>query len=133
LLVRPEICVLKPVFDASPLVFDTSLNRSGAAVVVKVGGEVDLATVAELERGLDSVLREPSDRAIVIDLEVLEFLAVCGVSALLAAKRSAEQAGRNVQVINARGAPARALRLLGFESWCKQASGNEAKAIDEPQ
>src|SRR4051812_38549440 len=59
---------------------------------------------------------------IVVDLGGLEFLAVRGVSVLLAAKLAAEEAGRDLQVMNAHGLPARVLRLWGFESWCQQAN-----------
>jgi anti-anti-sigma factor len=103
-------------------VSDASSNGFGETVTVKIGGEVDLYSVGELNRRLECVLAESSGRAIIIDLEVLEFLGACGVSALLAAKRCAEEAGRDVRMINAQGAPARILRLLGFESWCKQAA-----------
>jgi hypothetical protein len=42
---------------------------------------------------------------------------------LLAAKRAAEEAGRDLQVRNAQGLPARVLRLLGLESWCRAEAG----------
>lgn len=127
----PQMRLLRPVHEASSVVFDASSNGSGATVTVKIGGEVDLESVADLKDALRRVLAEPSDRTIVVDLEALEFLGACGVTALLDAKRCAEAAGRNMQVMNAQGSPARALRLCGFESWCKQASGGGVRAGDE--
>jgi anti-sigma B factor antagonist len=127
-----QIRVLMPRSDASSVVLDASSDGSDATVTVKIGGEVDLYSVAELKRRLESVLTEASGRTIVIDLEALEFLGACGVTALLTAQRCAEDAGREVQVINAQGSPARGLRLLGLESWCKQAAGGDVKASDEP-
>ena len=96
--------------------------RSEPAERVEIVGEVDLQSVGELERRLRRVIAESRSRTIVVDLGGLEFLAARGVSVLLAAKVAAEEAGRDLQVMNAHGLPARVLRLWGFESWCQQAN-----------
>jgi anti-sigma B factor antagonist len=95
--------------------------RSGPTERVAVTGEVDLLSAGELERRLRRVIAESRCRTIVVDLGGLEFLAARGVSVLLAAKLAAEEAGRDLQVTNAHGLPAKVLRLLGFESWCRRA------------
>jgi anti-sigma B factor antagonist len=97
--------------------------RSGATERVAITGEVDLLSVGELERWLRRVIAESRCRTIVLDLGGVEFLAARGVSVLLAAKRAAEEAGRDLQVRNAQGLPARVLRLLGLESWCRAEAG----------
>jgi anti-sigma B factor antagonist len=95
--------------------------RSGATERVAIIGEVDLLSVGELERRLRCVTAESRCRTIVVDLGGVEFLATRGVSVLLAA----EEAGRDLQVTNAQGRPARVLRLLGFESWCQRVDAGE--------
>jgi anti-anti-sigma factor len=69
------------------------------------------------------VIAESRCRTIVLDLGGVEFLAARGVSVLLAAKRAAEETGRDLQVRNAQGLPARVLTLLGLESWCRADGG----------
>jgi anti-sigma B factor antagonist len=99
--------------------------RSGSTERVAITGEVDLLSVGELERWLRRVIAESRCRTIVLDLGGVEFLAARGVSVLLAAKRAAEEAGRDLQVRNAQGLPARVLRLLGLESWCRAEAGED--------
>jgi anti-sigma B factor antagonist len=99
--------------------------RSGATERVAITGEVDLLSVGELERWLRRVIAESRCRTIVLDLGGVEFLAARGVSVLLAAKRAAEEAGRDLQVRNAQGLPARVLTLLGLESWCRADGGED--------
>jgi anti-anti-sigma factor len=93
----------------------------GATERVAIIGEVDLLSAGELERRLRRVVAESRCRTIVVDLGGLEFLDARGVSVLLASKRAAEEAGRDLHVTNAQGLPAKVLRLLGFESWCQRA------------
>ena len=99
--------------------------RSGPTERVAVTGEVDLLSAGELERRLRRVIAESRCRTIVVDLGGLEFLAARGVSVKLAAKLAAEVAGRDLQVVNAHGSPAKVLRLLGFVSWCRRADAGE--------
>ena len=99
--------------------------RSAATERVAITGEVDLLSAEELERRLRRVVADSRCRTIVVDLGGLEFVDARGVSVLLAAKRAAEEAGRDLQVTNAHGLPARVLRLLGLESWCQRADAGE--------
>jgi anti-sigma B factor antagonist len=110
---------------ALTLAFFAPSVRSDATERVAITGEVDLLSVGELERWLRRVIAESRCRTIVLDLGGVEFLAARGVSVLLAAKRAAEEAGRNLQVRNAQGLPAKVLRLLGLESWCRADGGED--------
>jgi anti-anti-sigma factor len=110
---------------ALTLAFLAPSVRSGATERFALNGEVDLLSVGELERWLRRVIAESRYRTIVLDLDGLEFLDARGVSVLLAAKLAAEEAGRDLQVTNAQGFPAKVLRLLGFESWCQRADAGE--------
>ena len=110
---------------ASTLAFLPPSVRSGRTERVAITGEVDLLSAGELERWLRRVIAESRCRTIVLDLGGLEFIDARGVSVLLAAKLAAEEAGRDLQVTNAHGSPARVLRLLGFESWCQRVDAGE--------
>jgi len=108
---------------ALTLAFLAPSVRSGATERVAISGEVDLLSAGGLERWLRRVIADSRCRTIVLDLGGVEFLAARGVAVLLAAKRAAEEAGRDLQVRNAQGLPARVLRLLGLESWCRAEAG----------
>jgi anti-anti-sigma factor len=108
---------------ALTLAFLAPSVRSDATERVAITGEVDLLSAGELDWWLRRVIAESRCRTIVLDLGGVEFLAARGVSVLLAAKRAAEEAGRDLQVRNAQGLPARVLRLLGLESWCRADGG----------
>src|SRR5215204_922615 len=108
---------------ALTLAFLAPSVRSDATERVAITGDVDLLSAGELERGLRRVIAESRCRTIVLDLGGVEFLAARGVSVLLAAKRAAEETGRDLHVTNAQGLPARVLRLLGLESWCRAEAG----------
>jgi anti-sigma B factor antagonist len=110
---------------AMALVFVAPSVRCGATERVAITGEVDLLSAGELERRLRCVIADSRCRTIVVDLGGLEFLDARGVSVLLASKRAAEEAGRDLHVTNAQGLPAKVLRLLGFESWCQRADAGE--------
>src|SRR3954453_20767694 len=108
---------------ALTLAFLAPSVRSGATERVAISGEVDLLSAGELDWWLRRVIAESRCRTIVLDLGGVEFLAARGVSVLLAAKGAAEETGRDLQVTNAQGLPARVLRLLGLESWCRAEAG----------
>jgi anti-sigma B factor antagonist len=108
---------------ALTLAFLAPSVRSDATERVAITGEVDLLSAGELDWWLRRVIAESRCRTIVLDLGGVEFLAARGVSVLLAAKRAAEEAGRDLQVRNAQGLPAKVLRLLGLESWCRADGG----------
>jgi len=110
---------------ALTLAFLAPSVRSDVTERVAITGEVDLLSAGELERWLRHVIAESRCRTIVLDIGGVEFLAARGVSVLLAAKRAAEEAGRDLQVRNAQGLPARVLRLLGLESWCRADGGED--------
>ncbi len=69
---------------AAPL--RVSHGEQGGAVVLVVEGEVDLATVAEFERHLLSVL-EPN-RSVIVDLRKIEYLGSSGLYVLVRCDRA---------------------------------------------
>src|SRR5215212_2966008 len=89
--------------------------RSGATERVAITGDVDLLSAGELERWLRHVIAESRCRTIVLDLGGVEFLAARGVSVLLAAKRAAEEAGRDLQVTNAQGFTGQGVHAVGAQ------------------
>jgi anti-sigma B factor antagonist len=76
-----------------------------ARSLVRVAGEVDLATAPDLAAALDGALAER--RPIVIDLSDVEFIDTSGVRVLLDARRHVTEQGIELTVVAPPGSPAR--------------------------
>ncbi|MCM4084349.1 STAS domain-containing protein [Paractinoplanes hotanensis] len=97
-----------------PLLRIESSRLSEGAVRVAVAGEIDLATVDELEDALLGIpLAEPLP-AIEVDLGEVTFLDCCGVSALVAGRNAAVRAGGGLRITRPQPAVRRVLELTGL-------------------
>ncbi|MBX5331063.1 STAS domain-containing protein [Rhodococcus fascians] len=67
---------------------DITSERLDEAVVLKVNGEVDLATASDLAHQIERAV-QTSPTAVVVDLSGVSFLASVGMSILIAARRKA--------------------------------------------
>lgn len=72
-------------------------ERRGAGVVVRLDGEVDLATVPILRRRLSDAVRRTAH--VVVDLAGVEFMSCGGVGALLDAREDAESRAGALRVV----------------------------------
>lgn len=92
--------------------------RPGLTLVV-VTGEVDLASVAAVERTLLDAVTAAAGQRVVVDLNGVRFLGMCGLGILLAAEELSRSGNGALQVVLDPAAPAaRTLRHLpaGFLS-----------------
>lgn len=87
-----------------------AVERAGEAVLLRVTGELDLATAPQLQRKVDSTLREDPPAVLVIDLSAVTFLASAGMAVLVAAHRGSG-AGTRVRVVAASRVTLRPLQL----------------------
>jgi anti-anti-sigma factor len=78
---------------AGPPGLSLALVPEGPAVVVKVGGAVDLATVGPLVDLVDRLLSGQPPPVLVLDLSAVSFFCAAGVNALLAIRGRAGPAG----------------------------------------
>ncbi|GAB2997816.1 STAS domain-containing protein [Amycolatopsis acidiphila] len=83
---------------------------AGDAVVLRVTGELDLATAPKLQRKVDGALREGPPAVLVIDLSGVTFLASAGMAVLVAAHRGSGERTR-VRVVAASRVTLRPLEL----------------------
>ncbi len=65
-------------------------TRSGDEAVVRIAGDIDTVTSAQLESELTSLLNGGA-RMMIVDVEAVSFLGSCGLSVLIGAHRSADQ------------------------------------------
>ena len=97
--------VARPQFAVAAQVVDD-------LAIVIVSGDVDLATVPEVERCLESHAGSPR---LLVDLAAVHFLDSCGMTALVRAMRRAAQSGQQLELRPpGDGAVLRALEITGL-------------------
>jgi anti-sigma B factor antagonist len=93
--------------------FEVSVERSGTTAVVRLAGELDLATTPELADVLHGL--EPACERIILDLTGLEFIDSTGLRlAVVEHDRSAVD-GFEFVIAGAAGSVLRVLRLTGLD------------------
>lgn len=94
---------------------EISTRREEGWDVVKVAGEVDLATAPRLREALSGLIGEAGSR-VVADLRRVSFIDSSGVETLLEAHKELGRAGGRLAVVCARGGPvAKVLGITGLD------------------
>ena len=88
--------------------FSYDVSRAEGAVVVRLKGELDLATAPELQRELLGILEQPCS-SLTLDLGELTFLDSSGLGALYRARQAAEAASVTLTL---ESVPRHVLRVL---------------------
>ena len=70
--------------------------RLGSAIVISVGGCVDMRTAADLAAAIDAASRKAPAGGVIVDLTGVRFLAAAGINTLLAAQWGPATAGFGV-------------------------------------
>lgn len=81
-----------------------------------VKGEIDLATVDELEAAIDHVFANPGDHHLVVDLTDSSFMDSTGLKALVMANRKFDESGRSFAIAVSRGPVSRLIDLSGVQT-----------------
>jgi anti-sigma B factor antagonist len=94
-----------------------SLARSAAGrrVVLRVEGEVDMATAPELERAAQAAAADAGVDEVWLDLSGTEFIDCAGLHALEHLEARFSQLGLRLTVVCGRGEVRRTIELLGLE------------------
>jgi anti-sigma B factor antagonist len=103
-----------------PAPFAVEARPDRARVIVVVRGEVDVATVGEVQRVLDE-LRSEGWRDVVVDLRDVEFLDSTGLTLLLSADRAARRDGWDFSIVDGSKPVARLFELTGLTGHFRQA------------
>lgn len=88
-----------------------STDHAHKIVILAVLGEVDIATIPELESKIDS-LQDP-DYGLIIDLTATEFMDSTGIRLLMAAHEKYREQGREMKVAINGGSIGRLLDVTG--------------------
>lgn len=92
-----------------------SLRTEDDAVVVRLAGELDLATAAELGQLLLRVAELATASTMVLEMSDVSFIDARGIGLIVQASTAAQLRGRVLQVDGLSGLPARVFRLVGLE------------------
>ncbi len=85
-----------------------SISRDGRNRVVRIGGELDVAT-RSLVRGACSASRRT---AVVVEMGDMTFMDCCGYGGLVAARLALQEHGGSLTLRNQQGQPAELLEML---------------------
>jgi anti-sigma B factor antagonist len=91
----------------------TALAYQNGIAVLKVGGEIDLATVPALEAAIEEALI-PRPTGLVIDLSEVGFLASAGLQALVATHNNVSRSAHFAVVANS-ASTSRPIQLTGLD------------------
>jgi anti-sigma B factor antagonist len=91
----------------------TAVAYQDGIAVLKVGGDVDLATVPALEAAIDEALI-PKPTGLVIDLSEVAFLASAGLQALVSTHTNVSQSAHFAVVANS-ASTSRPIELTGLD------------------
>jgi anti-sigma B factor antagonist len=80
---------------------------------VSVAGDVDLATVGQLDREFETAVDADQTTGVVVDLAEVAFLDSSGIASLLKGRRLADGRGKPFRVTGARGLVREVLDLTG--------------------
>lgn len=93
--------------------FSVEWHRDGDAVVLALGGELDLETAPGLRHRLQEALAE-SPATVIVDLERLAFLDSTGISVLVEALKQSERQGGRLLLRRPSPAIHRVLEITGL-------------------
>jgi anti-sigma B factor antagonist len=93
--------------------FEVTVERAGATAVVRLAGELDLATAPELEEVLHGLV--PGCQRVILDLAGLDFIDSTGLRLAVIEHDRASMDGCEFVIAGAAGAVLRVLRLTGLD------------------
>lgn len=112
--------------------FTVALERTEPVVVVSVAGEVDAATVGELDGLFETAITEHSAH-VVLDATGITFIDSTGISALVAGMRRLNRSRRRLALVCASSGPVgRALQVTGLDHTFEvhEATDDAVAALD---
>ncbi|HEY7625492.1 MAG TPA: STAS domain-containing protein [Ilumatobacteraceae bacterium] len=99
------------------------VQRSADSVVMIVNGELDLATVPDLQRSLDEIGIEGD---VIVDCAGIEFMDSTGLNLLVTRAKSMRQAGGSLRLRHVSEPVYRILKLSGLISLIEQVGPAQA-------
>ena len=104
--------------------FRVEIRHQNGATVIAIVGELDLASSPALEENLERVF-ESDSRLVILDLRELNFMDSTGLSVMVKAHQTAEDADRRLYLVKGPPQVQRLLSLTGV--------GERLAVIDSPE
>jgi anti-sigma B factor antagonist len=104
----------RPSDRGTPPPLEVAVVHEERGLVLRVAGEIDIATVPLLRAGIDRAVAS-SDLPVWVDLGGVTFLDSSGIAALVAAHRALEEASRGFGVRNLSPTVRRVFSVTGLE------------------
>jgi anti-sigma B factor antagonist len=92
-----------------------TVHQNGQGMILKVGGEVDLATAPQLHAKLVDLVEVGEAGSVIVDLTPVAFMDSTGLGVLLAAHKRVRARGRSIGLVSPGGPVLRVLRLTGLD------------------
>jgi anti-sigma B factor antagonist len=99
--------------DHHPPPFEIAVERSGTTAIVRIAGELDLATVPQLTEVLHGL--EPACERVILDLTSLEFIDSTGLRLAVTEHDRATMDGFEFVLAGAAGPVLKVMRLTGLD------------------
>jgi anti-sigma B factor antagonist len=93
---------------------ELTTETDGTAVCLALEGELDIATVTQVERELERIERD-APASIVLDLRRLQFMDSTGLRIILSADTRAREQGRRLVVVHGPDAVQRIFRMTRLD------------------
>jgi len=101
------------------------VSREADRVVLRLDGELDLASVPLLERALQDATSDDAELTIVLDLRGLEFIDSTGLRAILLQDKRSTERGQTFALVRGPEQVQRLMRMTGVDE--------HLKIIDSPE
>jgi anti-sigma B factor antagonist len=112
--------------------FRVDVRGTGAATVIAVSGELDLASSPTLEEELERVAGSDAP-LMIVDLRDLEFMDSTGLSVLVRAHQRASELGKRFGLVNGSPQVQRLLSLTGLAERLTMADAPEELLDEGPE
>lgn len=94
-------------------------RTSESAVCIIASGDIDFATVDQFEQALTDAFSSPADE-LQVDLAGATFIDSIGISALVRARKLADESGRRFRIVEASSPVQSVLKLMGLADYMGQ-------------
>jgi anti-sigma B factor antagonist len=102
---------------------------SNGWVSIEVAGEIDLATVSELQKAIDEIFAERSDN-LVVDLRESSFMDSTGLKALVMTHRKFDGSGRSFAIAISGGPVSRLIDLSGVNTTIRTVTSTDELLVE---
>jgi anti-sigma B factor antagonist len=93
-----------------------SLSSAARVATVALHGEIDLATVGQVDQCVNEALADPRTEQLVLDLAACTYMDSSGLHALVRTNRRCEELGRRLTIRGATGIVRRVIDLSSLDA-----------------